>query len=687
MNRSFSGSDPVMANSNLKDTPTLSCSTAEIVEAVFKHDRRVLLYGPPGVGKSTLSNQLGRALYNADRRCWCISADPGSPGFGVPGGISLGKWDKNAWRVTDYTALCTLDAGRFRLPLVSAVQQLVQPALDRIVVIDGPGVVRGVAGKELLEGLIAAARVDAILALTTVDRPPLLLDELLAMAPEVFFVHAATEAMRPGKRVRARRRTAQWDAYLADAAPQELDLSQVNLLGTPPPLGEASAWVGRQLAFLARNQTQTMGEVLHMRGDILTILLPAGTAITDTVLVRDALRTTAGLLETAEPFTAERLEYIPPADLVPCVNVSGGPRVVGRVGHVDVALLNGVFGDPLLHVRLRHQGRSLLFDLGDGRRLPTRIAHQVTDVFISHAHMDHISGFQWLLRSSFGARPPCRVYGPPGLAQHIVGFFHCFLWDRIGERGPVFEVAELHSDRLRRYRIRAGNPHCERLEEVTVRENVVYQEAGFRVRAVVLDHHTPVLAFAFEPNKEINVRKDRLSAQGLQPGPWLEDLKQQLMTKNPQAMISLPNGSTQPAGSLSDELVLIKPGKKLVYATDLADTADNRQRLVTLAQHAHTFFCEAPFIETHAEQGQRTGHLTARACGEIASAAGVARLVPFHFSRRYINNPQQLFDELSAACSCVILPKTMRLFEMSIENGAESEQIPITPDLADNIIL
>ena len=61
------------------------------------------------------------------------------------------------------------------------------------------------------------------------------------------------------------------------------------------------------------------------------------------------------------------------------------------------------------YLQLRHQGRSLLFDLGDGARLPARLAHQVTDVFISHAHMDHISGFQWLLRSRWADENQLRV--------------------------------------------------------------------------------------------------------------------------------------------------------------------------------------------------------------------------------------------------------------------------------------
>jgi len=94
----------------------------------------------------------------------------------------------------------------------------------------------------------------------------------------------------------------------------------------------------------------------------------------------------------------------------------------------------------------------------------------------------------------------------------------------------------------------------------------------------------------------------------------------------------------------------------LVYATDLADSPDNRRRLVRLAQGSHTFFCEAPFAIADTDQAQRTGHLTTRACGEIATTADVEQLIPFHFSRRYSGNVAPLYTEVAAACSRVVLP-------------------------------
>lgn len=655
----------VIPRSMANTLPVLPNSARTILEYILPAHQRILLFGPPGSGKSTLATALARQLANTQRQCLCISADPGSPGFGVPGAVMRGEWREDSWQIQKVEALCSLDAGRFRLPLVAAVRHLAPAHTDRLLLIDGPGVVRGVAGRELLTGLAEAAAIDLVLIMTVSGQTVPLLDELRSLATDLYLIEPVVEASRPGKRVRARRRTHLWDTYLHTASIRQIELATINLLGIPPPLDETAAWVGRQIALQRGHQTIAMGEVLGMNNGTITLKAPVCDDA-DSLLIRDAWRNENGLIETAEPFSAARFEFVPPPERYASIEESGGPRIVGRVGALDVTLVNGVFGDPLLHLRIRHKGRSLLFDLGEGGRLSARLAHQVTDVFVSHAHMDHIGGFQWLLRSRLGDFPPCRVYGPAGIAKHIAGFMQSFLWDRVADRGPVFEVYELHGEMLHGFRLQAGYPGMQRLETVRITDGILCKETGFQIRAVQLDHHTAVLAYAFEPDMEIHIRKDRLSARGLEPGPWLAALKQAVLSKTDNTLIELPDGTQATAGKLQKDLTLIAPGKKLVYATDLADTPQNRENLVTFARHAHTFFCEATFLQADTDHAERNGHLTTRACGEIATAARVGRLVGFHFSRRYTERPEDIYDELRLACDRVVIPQAMNIFDTSV---------------------
>jgi ribonuclease Z len=638
--------------------PEIDDSLETIITNTLSSDRRVLLLGQPGVGKSTLAAKLAQTIWKTGRSAWCIGADPGSPTFGIPGAVCRGQWHDGDWVLADLEALCSLDAGRFRLPLISAVRALAQRDVHGVLFVDTPGVVRGVAGAELFGGLIEAAKVDLIVAIIRPEQPRWLSNELNAAGIETIVVKASVHAHRPGDRQRSRRRTQTWDAYLSHAEEYTLPLSSMQLVGTPPPRDVPSAWIGRQIAWLKGTHTEAMGEILDSEVDSLRVLMPRKPMRSSVLLVRDALRTEDGLLTTAKPFASTTHRYLPPPDVRPYTGSKsgGGPRPVARVGMAIGILVNGIFGDPLLHVRLRHLKRSLLFDLGEGGRLPGRIAHQVRDVFISHAHIDHIAGFLWLLRARIGEFPTCRLYGPPGLAGHIAGLMSGILWDRIGENGPRFSIAELHDDCLMRYTIQAGRSDVAQLDEKRVREGIILEDPPFRVRAITLDHGTPVLAFALEQPRQFNIRKERLNARGVPAGPWLSELKLRLAKHEHYALIDLPDGSSESAGELADDLVLIAPGQKLVYATDLADNLDNRQRLITLASDAHTLFCEAAFVEADKNQAVRTGHLTGRACGEIATSAKVGHLLPFHFSRRYETAPEHLYEEVRAACSRVVMP-------------------------------
>ncbi|MFC3285598.1 Clp1/GlmU family protein [Litchfieldella rifensis] len=628
--------------------------------ALIRQHRHVLLAGAPGSGKTTLAAQVASTLEAEGRVCHCLGADPGMPGFGPPGAACLGVWRHGRWRVQRVEALCSLDAARFRLPLVDAVRRLAAACASGPLLVDTPGVVRGAAGAEMLLALAEAGRAKALVVLAPAGSSGPLAEECRALGLATLRLQPSPQAAHQGRLIRAHRRTAAWDAYLAAATEQILDLDTLAMIGTPPPRSVLDAWRGRQIGLLdAHGHSLAMGEVLAREGARLRVQAPLPAKPVHTLVVRDARRTGDGLLRTAPRHRPPTDASGPPPDLVSHLGPLGdreGPRPVIRLGVAAATLVNGVYGDPLLHLRLRHQRRSLMFDLGDPGRLPARIAHQVTDVFISHAHFDHIGGFLWLLRSRIGELPTCRVYGPPGLAHHLAGLVRGVLWDRVGDKAPRFEVAELHGDRLQRYGVIAGQEAPTALAPRPAGDGVLLQELGFRVRAVVLDHGTPVLAFAFEPGTQVNVRKERLAARGWSPGPWLGELKHRILAGEREASIPLPAGGSEKAGTLADDLLLLQTGRRLVYATDLADTPDNRRRLIALAQGAHTLICEAPFLQREADQAASTGHLTTRACGEIAAAAAVGQLVPFHFSRRHVSEPQTIYAEIRPLCPQVATP-------------------------------
>ncbi|MFA6162170.1 MAG: Clp1/GlmU family protein [Methylobacter sp.] len=638
--------------------PLLPYCPSSLAEQLLTGGQRILLYGEAGIGKSTLTNELARVLSERGLTCICITADPGSPGFGLPGTVSLGQWQESGWQVLEFEALCTLDAGRFRLPLLSAVNRLIQKAPLGLMLIDAPGVVRGIAGSELLVGMVGLLDIDIVLMLNRQSKPLPLMNELLSLGVRFLSVHAHPQACRPGQKTRAHKRTQQWRTYLTASEEITINLSDLRLIGSPPPIDVPDAWAGRQCAFIDTGRTVSIGEIIALKDSTLQVRLPAAAATTRTLQVRDACSEKNGLLVSAASFASGNLQFLPPPDAMPypSSDYNGGPRPAVKMRSMYATMINGIFGDPLLHLRLHQQQRSLLFDLGDSGRLPTRIAHQVSDVFISHAHIDHIGGFLWLLRSRVGYFPSCRLFGPPGLIGHIKGMIDGVLWDRIGDTGPRFEVTEIHGDRLLRTRIQTGYRDCVDLPEIQIAEGLIVDDPLFSVRTITLDHHTPVQAYIFESKVTLNIDNTALKTLGLTAGPWLHQLKRLVAAGDNKAMILLSDNSSREAGELGDSLLIVTPGEKLVYATDLADTEANRTALTTLAHKADFLFCEASFLETDIEQARRTGHLTARACGEIATGADVKQLVPFHFSRRYEKEPEAVYLEISAACSRVIMP-------------------------------
>lgn len=630
-----------------------NCDRLDALARHLAQRRRILLWGEMGTGKSTLAMALTRLLSRHEGFCQFLELDPGRPPFGVPGAVCRGWWAGDRFEWTDVQALCSLDAARFRLPLIRAVRHLLdllsQTGHTGPIVIDPPGVTRGAGGAELLLALASDLAVDAVVICIRENASVPLEAELSSLAVELIGVPASPAAKRPSKGQRNRHRTRLWDQYLTESAEIDIAIDQTAVLGTPPPRHVSAAWTGRQAALLdATGRTLAMGEVVRWSTDILRLRMPPGMpAAPAAVLVRDAGRNPGGDLETLAPVIHSAVAHHVPLEMLPpavTLQTRGTP-VSTRVGPAWATLVGGVFGDPLLHVRLRHVKQSYLFDLGEPSRLATKAAHQVKAVFLSHAHLDHIGGFPWFLRTRIGFFGPCKIFGPAEICDRIAGFIHAVTWDRIRETAPLFEVCEIHGDRLKRAMLQPGRPTVE-LQALPIENGIVLPETHFNIKAAVCDHGVASVAYALEFRRKISINKNAFAATGLTSGRWLGRLKQCVDAGTPDGRIALPDGTAKTAGELAEALTERHPGQKLVYAADVADTPENREKLIALAHNAHTLFCETAFTRTDKAKADANQHLTTAAAVDIARLAGVEYLVPFHFSKRYEHNPGMVYDEL-----------------------------------------
>ena len=317
------------------------------------------------------------------------------------------------------------------------------------------------------------------------------------------------------------------------------------------------------------------------------------------------------------------------------------------------SLVNGRFGDPALYVEALHQRGAMLFDMGDLSPLSARDLLRVGHVFVSHTHIDHFIGFDLLLRLSVGREKRIEMVGPAGFAARVHHKLQGYEWDLVDryETDLVFDVTELlRPDRARRVCFRFKNRfRAEGEAEIPVADGVVAEPMGLRVTAAILDHHGPCLGFAVAEPAHANVWKNRLEERGLPTGQWLQALKRAVIDDLPDGHpIALADGATAPLGTLRD-LVTVSEGQKIAYVTDVADTPSNRDAIAALASGADTFFIEARFAAGDAEQARERAHLTTTAAGEIARAAGVRKVEPFHFSPRYDGEEERMLGEVAAA--------------------------------------
>jgi ribonuclease Z len=258
-------------------------------------------------------------------------------------------------------------------------------------------------------------------------------------------------------------------------------------------------------------------------------------------------------------------------------------------------------------LRLPQRAEVWLFDCGEAtqhqiQRTDLRLS-QITRVFISHLHGDHVFGLTGLIASSglAGASQPIRLYGPAGLREFVQT-----------------------TARLTRTLV------TDSLTFQTAEPGTLYEDDEFEITCRALRHRVPAFGYRVtEKDRAGHFDVERARALGIPEGPLYGRLKR-------GEKVALADGRAFDGNDLCGPAI---KGRSFVYCTDTTYCAN----AVALAEGADLLVHEATFADEDAHLARQSAHSTASDAARVAKEARVRRLALTHVSPRYApGNPVEL---------------------------------------------
>ncbi|MGD1851337.1 MAG: ribonuclease Z [Cyanophyceae cyanobacterium] len=261
-------------------------------------------------------------------------------------------------------------------------------------------------------------------------------------------------------------------------------------------------------------------------------------------------------------------------------------------------------------LRLPQRSDIWLFDCGEGTqhqflRSDLRPS-QITKIFITHMHGDHIFGLMGLLASCglAGDPRPIQMFGPPELKDYLKA---CQRYSKTRFAFPI--------------------------EIFTVELGKVFEDKEFKVFCLPLKHRVQAFGYRVE-EKDRPGRFDinRAKEMEIPPGPVYADLKQ-------GKTVTLEDGRVINGKEFCSEPEI---GRKFVYCTDTV-FCDNA---IELSHDADVLIHEATFAHQDAEMAFERLHSTSTMAAQVALGAGAKHLILTHFSPRYNPGNAVTFKDL-----------------------------------------
>ncbi|MEJ2490627.1 MAG: MBL fold metallo-hydrolase [Desulfuromonadales bacterium] len=331
-------------------------------------------------------------------------------------------------------------------------------------------------------------------------------------------------------------------------------------------------------------------------------------------------------------------------------------QTLGLFRDLQPTCYSGLFDDPLLLVHVRPAGRSLLFDCGQLHHLAKRVLRTIDAIFVSHAHMDHLMGFDQLLRHVHVAPRTLHLFGPPGIAQRIAHKLSGYDWNLTEESWCTFQVHEVDAECIHVVQFAGSRGYVgQRLGTEQRQDRTIFRSPYVHVEADICDHKLPVLIFRVTERPAFLIDRQRLQESRLLPGPWLKDLKKRFHAGdwrgepieawrevNGQRTTVLIEDAAQLYRSIRRDHL---PGS-LGYVSDVGMSDDNLARIARLMAGVKLLVCECTFLARDEDKARVSAHLCTADVNRIAARICPDVLLPVHLSKSYLGSSPELYAEL-----------------------------------------
>lgn len=290
-------------------------------------------------------------------------------------------------------------------------------------------------------------------------------------------------------------------------------------------------------------------------------------------------------------------------------------------------------GRFLTSALVRREGELFLFDCGEGTQVSLKMLNlrwkQISSIFISHMHADHVTGLPGLLMlsSQVDRTQPLTIYGPARLADYI-------------------ESSRKILDMYINYEIRC----------IPVEPGVIAECDEYHINCFPLKHTKQCFGYSIvEKERPGAFSVERALELRVPKGPLWGKLQRGEDVMNSEGVVIHP----------SDVLGEKRSGRKFSFVTDTMYFPE----IADYVYGSDIFFCEAMFSDDLEDDAREKKHMTARQAAMCARDGEVGMLCLQHYSPRYSDRELKILgEEAKAIFPSTVLTRDRMSFDIPLKD-------------------